>query len=88
MSEQPASSYDLDNPSEPNFYRAKKGLMSWLFTVDHKRLGVMYLASVILFFFVAGVLAIALRTDEPAKAPLIDDDQAAVLARERHGARV
>jgi len=62
MSEQPAS-YDLENPSEPNFYKAKKGLMSWLFTVDHKRLGVMYLVSVILFFFIAGCLAIALRTE-------------------------
>src|SRR5690606_38173540 len=38
-------------------------LMSWLVTVDHKRLGLMYLASVLLFFLVAGILAIALRTE-------------------------
>ncbi len=62
MSEQPAS-YDLENPSEPNFYRASKGLKSWIFTVDHKRLGVMYLVAVLTFFFVAGCLALALRTE-------------------------
>ncbi len=62
MSEQPAS-YDLENPSEPNFYRASKGLKSWIFTVDHKRLGVMYLVAVLTFFFVAGCLALVLRTE-------------------------
>ena len=62
MSEQPAS-YDLENPSEPNFYRASKGLKSWIFTIDHKRLGVMYLVAVLTFFFVAGILALTLRTE-------------------------
>ena len=35
-----------------NYLVAKKGLSSWLWTVDHKRLGIMYLASVILFFII------------------------------------
>src|SRR5690606_4001173 len=51
------------HPEEPNFLVAKRGIMSWLVTVDHKRLGLMYLASVLLFFLVAGILAIALRTE-------------------------
>jgi cytochrome c oxidase subunit 1 len=62
MSQQPAH-HDNHHGEEPNFYRAKRGIMSWLFTVDHKRLGVMYLASVLLFFLVAGILAIFLRTE-------------------------
>ncbi|MBK8261752.1 MAG: cytochrome c oxidase subunit I [Nannocystis sp.] len=62
MSQQPAH-HDNNHGEEPNFYRAKRGIMSWLFTVDHKRLGVMYLASVLLFFLVAGILAIFLRTE-------------------------
>jgi cytochrome c oxidase subunit 1 len=37
-------------------------IMSWAFTVDHKRLGVMYLASVLFFFFVGGVFALLVRT--------------------------
>ncbi|MEZ4451163.1 MAG: cytochrome c oxidase subunit I [Nannocystaceae bacterium] len=61
MSQKPA--HTDSHAEEPNFYRAKSGLMSWLFTVDHKRLGVMYLASVLLFFLVAGILAIAVRTE-------------------------
>lgn len=62
MSQQPAHT-DSHQAEEPDFYRAKRGLMSWLFTVDHKRLGVMYLASVLLFFLVAGILAVFLRTE-------------------------
>ncbi len=48
---------------EPSYLVAQKGLKSWLFTVDHKRLGLMYLASTLLFFFVAGIAAIAFRTE-------------------------
>lgn len=46
-----------------NYLVAKKGLSSWLWTVDHKRLGIMYLASVILFFIVGGLAAIAVRSE-------------------------
>ena len=48
---------------EPSYLVSKRGLMSWLVTVDHKRLGLMYLASVMFFFLIAGILAIALRTE-------------------------
>ena len=48
---------------EPSYLRAKKGLMSWLITVDHKRIGMMYLAATLFFFLIAGTLAIALRTE-------------------------
>ena len=47
--------------SEPNYIAAKKGLASWLLTVDHKRLGIMYLASICLFFLVGGLFALLLR---------------------------
>ena len=42
-------------------YLSKRGLGSWILTRDHKRIGVMYLASILLFFFVAGVLALLIR---------------------------
>jgi hypothetical protein len=29
---------------EPDYLRASSGVMSWVFTVDHKRIGLMYLA--------------------------------------------
>ncbi len=48
--------------TEPSYLTAKKGIASWLITVDHKRIGVMYLIAVLAFFLVAGLLAVAVRT--------------------------
>ena len=48
---------------EPSFWEAQRGWKSWAFTLDHKRLGVMYLASTMLFFLVGGLAAIVFRTE-------------------------
>lgn len=40
-----------------------KGIWSWLSTLDHKRIGLMYLWSVLLFFFVGGMLALTIRLE-------------------------
>ncbi|MEW6051535.1 MAG: cytochrome c oxidase subunit I [Candidatus Zixiibacteriota bacterium] len=48
---------------EYNFLRYPKGLKSWLLTQDHKRIGVMYFAAIMFFFFVGGLLAVILRTE-------------------------
>ena len=37
------------------------GLKSWLTTVDHKRIGLMYMWSVLFFFFVGGIFALLIR---------------------------
>src|SRR6187431_918788 len=55
--------HDHEHPDEPSYLVAKRGLMSWLVTVDHKRLGVMYGVAVMFFFMVAGILAILVRTE-------------------------
>ncbi|HEV2167167.1 MAG TPA: cbb3-type cytochrome c oxidase subunit I [Thermoplasmata archaeon] len=36
---------------------------TWLFTTDHKRIGLMYIGIGVLFFFIGGVYAILIRTD-------------------------
>jgi cytochrome c oxidase subunit 1 len=46
-----------------NFYQAAHGLKSWLFTLDHKRIGVMYLAFVLLAFALGGFFALLVRTE-------------------------
>jgi len=46
-----------------DFYRAKRGLWSWLSTVDHKRIGIMYLVGTLAGFLVAGILALIFRAD-------------------------
>ncbi len=40
-----------------------KGIKSWLFTLDHKRIGLMYLFAVMFFFFIGGVFAILIRLE-------------------------
>jgi cytochrome c oxidase subunit I len=46
-----------------NFHRPvqTKGWKSWLFTVDHKKLGIMYGAAAMFFFLVGGVEALLIR---------------------------
>jgi cytochrome c oxidase subunit I len=48
---------------EPDYLRARKGVMSWLVTVDHKRIGIMYLVAVLSFFLIGGLLALAVRSE-------------------------
>jgi cytochrome c oxidase subunit 1 len=38
-----------------------RGLRSWLLTLDHKRLGIMYLGAIVTFVLMGGVFALALR---------------------------
>ena len=40
-----------------------KGLRSWLTTIDHKRIGVMYLWSILFMFFLGGVFAMLIRLE-------------------------
>jgi cytochrome c oxidase subunit 1 len=46
-----------------NYLNAKKGVLSWLTTVDHKRIGIMYLGSVLTAFLLGGLFALALRLE-------------------------
>jgi cytochrome c oxidase subunit 1 len=46
-----------------DYIHEKKGLMSWLITLDHKRIGVMYLMTTMFFFAIAGFLALAIRLE-------------------------
>lgn len=52
-----------DHGQEPSYLTAKRGFMSWLVTVDHKRIGLMYLAAVLFFFLIGGTFALLLRTE-------------------------
>ncbi len=38
-------------------------LRKWLFTTDHRRIGLMYIVTGIVFFFIGGIYAILIRTD-------------------------
>ena len=47
---------------EGNYLTSGKGILSWMLTLDHKRIGLMYLTAVIGFFIIGGLLALAVRT--------------------------
>ena len=46
-----------------NYLNEKRGLASWLFTLDHKRIGLLYMGTVFTFFLVGGVFALLLRLE-------------------------
>lgn len=49
--------------SSHNFLDASKGWKSWAFTLDHKRIGIMYLIGVTAALLLAGVFALVLRSE-------------------------
>jgi cytochrome c oxidase subunit 1 len=49
--------------SSINYLNAEKGIWSWLTTVDHKRIGLMYLCSTLTAFFLGGVFAMLVRLE-------------------------
>jgi cytochrome c oxidase subunit 1 len=48
---------------ELNYLNHERGIWSWLTTVDHKRIGIMYAWAVAFFFLVGGLLALAVRME-------------------------
>ncbi|AEN72161.1 cytochrome c oxidase, subunit I [Rhodothermus marinus SG0.5JP17-172] len=48
---------------EIHYLNHAKGLKSWLLTLDHKRIGLLYLISVVFFFIVGGILALLIRAE-------------------------
>jgi cytochrome c oxidase subunit 1 len=52
---------EMSHIASPRGYLAERGFKSWAYTLDHKRIGVMYLFTVLFFFLVGGVFAMLLR---------------------------
>jgi len=44
-----------------NYLNVSYGVKSWLLTTDHKRIGLLYLASITLYFFLGGAFAVLIR---------------------------
>lgn len=59
----PAPSPALGRASRENYLTADYSWRSWLLTVDHKRIGILYLLSVTGFFFLGGLFAVLLRLE-------------------------
>lgn len=48
-------------PTKPTYLAAGKTIRSWLLTTDHKRIALLYMVSITLFFFVGGAAATLMR---------------------------
>ena len=61
---------------EKNYLNEETTIKSWLYTVDHKRIGLMYLFAIMFFFAVGGFLALMMRLEllTPAGGDLLDRD--------------
>ena len=46
-----------------NYLNWKKGIASWLFTLDHKRIAILYMITVFSFFFLGGIFALLIRIE-------------------------
>jgi len=46
-----------------NYLNHEKGLWSWLTTLDHKRIGILYFITVFFFFFIGGIFALLIRAE-------------------------
>jgi cytochrome c oxidase subunit 1 len=72
----------MSNAHDPsvNYLNCEKGIKSWLGTLDHKRIGVMYMWSIVIAMILGGLLAMLIRAElwqpnigDPAKALLSQD---------------
>jgi cytochrome c oxidase subunit I len=52
-----------DSGQGADYIRATRGIMSWLTTVDHKRIGLMYLVSTMIAFVLGGLFALIVRLE-------------------------
>ena len=53
--------HEVPTGSRVNYLNAQYGVKSWLLTTDHKRIALLYLASITLMFFVGGFFAVLMR---------------------------
>jgi cytochrome c oxidase subunit 1 len=49
--------------AEPNYFEVTKGFKSWALTLDHKRIGLMYLFGILFSLLLGGAFALLVRTE-------------------------
>src|SRR5579864_2982928 len=70
-----STAQEMSAESGVNYLNATYGIKSWLLTLDHKRIGLLYLGTITLMFVVGGVAAVLMRFNliEPQGA-LVEPD--------------
>jgi cytochrome c oxidase subunit 1 len=83
-----AGGHAADAHGDPNapYLTAKRGIGSWLYTLDHKRIGLMYLTMVSIAFFTGGMFALIIRTELWSRGKTIIDGETYNRIFTLHGA--
>jgi len=65
---------DQNRLGEDNYLTHERGIRSWLLTLDHKRIGLMYLVVILSSFVLGGIFAMLIRTKllTPGNSALMD----------------
>ena len=66
---------DAHGDPHANYLKASHGIRSWLFTLDHKRIGLMYLTMVCIAFLVGGIFALLVRLELFSRGKTIIDGE-------------
>jgi len=61
--ERPTATEAIGEAFRENYLNANYGIKSWLLTIDHKRIGILYLITITLFFLLGGVFAGLIRIE-------------------------
>jgi len=78
----------MDNSHLPNYleYKGKyKGIFSWIFSTDHKRIGLLYLYSIMSFFIVGAILGLLMKFELIAPGKTIMEAKAYNAVFTLHG---
>jgi len=82
----PATGVGGAHSHDQTYLEANPGLMNWLVTLDHKRIGLMYLVGIMFFFLIGGLLALAVRWELYTPGPDLMDPEMYNRAFTLHGA--
>ena len=63
-----ATTKDATVTQEPSYLGAPYGLGAWLLTKDHKRIAILYLISITIFFAIGGTFAALIRAAKSSNA--------------------
>jgi cytochrome c oxidase subunit 1 len=55
--------HEIAKPAKKNYLNEKQGILSWLLTTDHKRIGLLYTFSITALFFLGGFFALMMRLE-------------------------
>ena len=58
-----ATAVAIDQGERENYLNSGYGIKSWLLTRDHKRIALLYLMSITVFFFIGGIFALLIRLE-------------------------